>query len=229
MEEREYLDESQRAMKAARLANLLDGVRKGHAQGASIEAPTAQSEAAKKLRVGRSSVQRATNVLKKGTPELVEAVDGGLIPVSTASSLLVLPENEQVKITTADNPQQAARQAVRQLGMKRRGSIDPTRLFEELTSIFEKTPAVEMQDMVRLFLDQRATSYEQRERLAESARACAARVADLASRIEEPNLCAYQYCGRVYGRKRNKHAPGAKYCSPVCAARAGEPSAWKGP
>jgi hypothetical protein len=89
-------------------------VRKDHAQGASIEAPTAQSEAAKKLRVGRS-VQRATNVLKKGTPELVEAVDGGLIPVSTASKLLVLPENEQVKITTADNPQQAARQAVRQL------------------------------------------------------------------------------------------------------------------
>jgi len=160
---------------------------------------------------------------------LVEAVDGGLIPVSTASSLLVLPENEQVKITTADNPQQAARQAVRQLGMKRRGSIDPTRLFEELASIFEKTPAVEMQDMVRLFLDQRATSYEQRERLAESVRACAALVADLASRIEEPNLCAHQYCGRVYGRKRNKHAPGAKYCSPVCAARAGEPSAWKGP
>jgi hypothetical protein len=229
MEEREYLDESQRAMKAARLVNLLDGVRKDHAQGASIEAHMSQAEAAKKFRVGRSSVQRATNVLRNGTPELVEAVDGGLIPVSTASRLLVLPENEQVKITTADNPRQAARQAVRRLGMKRRGSIDPTRLCEELTSIFEKTPAVEMQDMVRLFLDQRATSYEQRERLAESARACAARVADLASRIEEPNLCAYQYCGRVYGRRRNKHAPGAKYCSPVCAARAGEPSARNGP
>ncbi len=30
MEELEYLDESQRAMKAARLANLLDEVRKDH-------------------------------------------------------------------------------------------------------------------------------------------------------------------------------------------------------
>jgi hypothetical protein len=146
-------------------------------------------------------------------------VVGGLIPVSTASRLLVLPENEQVKISTADNPGQAARQAVRQLGRKRRG-IDLTRLCEELTSIFERTLAVEMQDMVRLFLDQRATSYEQCERLAESTRACAARVADLASRIEEPNLCAYQYCGRVYGRRSNTHAPGAKYCSSVCA-RAG--------
>jgi hypothetical protein len=76
------------------------------------------------------------------------------------------------------------------VGMKRRSSIDPTRLCEELTSIFEKTPAVEMQDMVRLFLGQRATSYEQRERLAESARACAARVADLANRISAPTSIA---------------------------------------
>ena len=121
MEELEYLDESQRAMKAARLANLLDGVRKDHAQGASIEAPTAQAEAAKKLRVGRSSVQRATNVLRKGTPDLVEAVDGGLIPVSTASSLLALPENEQVKITTADNPPASCPTGGQAVGMKRRG------------------------------------------------------------------------------------------------------------
>lgn len=115
MEKREYLDESQRAMKAARPASLLDGVRKDHAQGASIEAqaPMSQAEAAKKLRVGRSSVQRATNVLRNGTPELVEAVDAGLIPVSTASRLLVLPENEQVKITTADNPRPPAPQAVK--------------------------------------------------------------------------------------------------------------------
>jgi hypothetical protein len=49
MEKREYLDESQRAMKAARPASLLDGVRKDHAQGASIEAqaPMSQAEAAK--------------------------------------------------------------------------------------------------------------------------------------------------------------------------------------
>jgi hypothetical protein len=105
MEEQEYLDESQRAMKAARLLHREGLLRKGQAQGASIEGPMSQAEAAKKLIVGRSSVQRATNVLKKGTTELVEAVDRGLIPVSTASRLLVLSENEQVMITTADNPQ----------------------------------------------------------------------------------------------------------------------------
>ena len=49
-----------------------------------------------------------------------------------------------------------------------------------------------MQDMVPLFLDQTSDFILAARRLAESACACAARVADLATRIEEPNLCVYQ-------------------------------------
>ncbi len=43
-------------------------------------------------------------MLKKAAPELVDKVDRGRIPVSTASKLVVLPQAEQVKIATADNP-----------------------------------------------------------------------------------------------------------------------------
>jgi hypothetical protein len=228
MEEGAYLNDSQRAIIAARMANRPGAAPKNHLQDASIEAPISQSEAARRLRVGRSSVQRAANLLKNAAPELVASVEAGLIAVSTASRLLALPRIEQVKIATGDCPRQAARQAAGQLEMKNR-DIDPTRLLERLTSRFEKTPTGEMQELVRLVCDQRAISYEQREKLAELARACVARIADLATRLEEPNLCGYQYCGKAYNQGRKRRVPGAKYCSPLCAQRAGEPSAWKGP
>jgi hypothetical protein len=59
-----HLDESQRAMVAARLANLGEG-RPG--KTASIDA-VSQPQAAERLNVSRPSVQRAAAVLDKGTP-----------------------------------------------------------------------------------------------------------------------------------------------------------------
>jgi hypothetical protein len=83
-----------------------------------------------------------------------------------------------------------------------------------------------MRELVRLFCDQRAISYEQCEKLTELVRAYVTRIADLATRLEAPILCSYQYCGKAYkGHKRRM--PGAKCCSRLCAERAGEPSAWK--
>jgi hypothetical protein len=99
-----HLSESQRALVAARAANLAPGIRGDYVTAASKEAAVSQSEAATQLKVSRSLVQRATKVLKKGPPELVEKVDSGLIPVSTASNLLVLPQAEQVRIASAKNP-----------------------------------------------------------------------------------------------------------------------------
>jgi len=80
---RRHLDESQRAMVAARLATLKDGQH----GAASIEAAKSQPEAASMLNVGRSSVQRARVVLDHGIPELVKAVDDGRIAVSDASKI----------------------------------------------------------------------------------------------------------------------------------------------
>ena len=229
MREQAYLAAGQRAMLAARMTKLSEPARDGHYRDASIEAPVPQSEAAKRLRVGRSSVQRAADLLERAAPELLAAVDRGLIAVSTASELLPLSKDEQVKVATADSPRQAARQALKQLGMNRRSDVEPTRLFQQLTSAFEKTPTVGMRELVRLFLEQHATSDEQNEKLVESARACVTRFAELAKQIEERTLCGYQSCGRIYFRGRSKRAPGQKYCSRLCAQRAGKPLAWQGP
>jgi len=81
---RRHLDESQRAMIAARMANIALGDNQHTLQGASIDAPISQTEAASLLNVSRPSVQRARQVLEHGTPELIEAVDRGEIPVSRA-------------------------------------------------------------------------------------------------------------------------------------------------
>ena len=95
------------------------------------------------------------DVLRKAPPELVSAVEDGRIAISAASKMLVLPQNEQANIATADNPRQAAREALRELRTKRCSDIEPTRLFEELTSGFEQTPTVEMQELVLQFCDER--------------------------------------------------------------------------
>lgn len=68
------MDESQRAMVAAKLARLL----KGANQHAQICAPS-QSEAAILVNVSRRSVQMAREVLNDGVPELVEQVERGEI------------------------------------------------------------------------------------------------------------------------------------------------------
>lgn len=77
---RRHLDESQRAMVAAKVANLKDGQ-----QAASIEAAVTQPEAAEMLNVSRASVQRARKILEKGSPELIAGVEQGRVTVSAAA------------------------------------------------------------------------------------------------------------------------------------------------
>lgn len=80
---RRHLDESQRAMVAASIANLEDGQRKS---GAPIGAgAVTQEQAANLLNISRRNVQRATKVQESGVPELSEKVMSGEVAVSTAS------------------------------------------------------------------------------------------------------------------------------------------------
>ena len=81
---RRHLDESQRAMIAARLANLHAGRRSAILP---IERIVTQPQAADMLKVGLSSLARAREVIDKGSPELARAVDRGEIPVSVAADL----------------------------------------------------------------------------------------------------------------------------------------------
>jgi hypothetical protein len=58
--------------------------------------------------VSATSVKRATNVLDKGTPELIQAVDSGTITVNKADEIAKLPkEVQQVAIEQAKAPKKA--------------------------------------------------------------------------------------------------------------------------
>jgi N6-adenosine-specific RNA methylase IME4/ParB-like chromosome segregation protein Spo0J len=112
---RRHLDESQRAMIAAKLANLKDGQRKS--SGASIGAPrteVSQIDAANKMGVGRMSVQRAKKVLDKGTPELAQAVESGQIAVSVAAKIAEMEPEQQAQIIADPKPEQAIKKVARQ-------------------------------------------------------------------------------------------------------------------
>lgn len=86
---RRHLSESQRAMVAAKVANLAEG---RPSETAAIGA-VSQSTAASQLNVSRGSVQRARVVQTRGAPEVVEAVERGALAVSTAALERVRPHD----------------------------------------------------------------------------------------------------------------------------------------
>ena len=110
---RRHLDESQRAMVAARLATLPDGGAIYAKSGAQICAPS-QPEAAARLQVSRRSVQYARLVLDSGTPELIAAVDQGLVTVSHAVKVAKTPKATQRRVVTKVRAGTPAAQAMRE-------------------------------------------------------------------------------------------------------------------
>jgi N6-adenosine-specific RNA methylase IME4 len=89
---RRHLDESQRAMVAARIATLQLGANQ-HTRG-SENLPT-QVQAAELLNVSDRSVRSARTVQAAGASELVEAVDRGDLKVSVAANIATLSKEEQ--------------------------------------------------------------------------------------------------------------------------------------
>lgn len=90
---RRHLNESQRAMIAARMATLPKGVRSDR-QDASIEAPT-QNNAAELLHVSRPSVQRAKQIIECGDDGLIAKVEGGEITVNKAVTEIKKAEQQK--------------------------------------------------------------------------------------------------------------------------------------
>lgn len=97
---RRHLNESQRAMVAARIATMRQGAR---TDIASIEARS-QKAAADTLNVGRASVQRAREVIEKATPEVVQAVESGKLAVSAAAELAKLEPERQREVMERAKP-----------------------------------------------------------------------------------------------------------------------------
>lgn len=93
---RRHLSESQRAMVAAKIANV-DG--RGRPQeNTPIGGIISQTEAAEMLSVSERSVSRSSKVLKDGVVELAEMVELGQMPVSRAAQIAQLPKGKQKRI-----------------------------------------------------------------------------------------------------------------------------------
>jgi N6-adenosine-specific RNA methylase IME4/ParB-like chromosome segregation protein Spo0J len=96
---RRHLNESQRAMVAARIANMRQGARRDIVEISTMS----QSDAADLLNVSRESVVKAKRVQDAGVPELVEKVEAGEVAVSTAAEIARAPETEQRRVIALDD------------------------------------------------------------------------------------------------------------------------------
>jgi hypothetical protein len=102
---RRHLSESQRAMVAAKLANLTHGGNRKHDQVANLPLDTGpapasikQAEASALLNVSPRSTRNARTVQDKGVPELSESVERGDVSVSAGALIAKQPEDEQRRI-----------------------------------------------------------------------------------------------------------------------------------
>jgi ParB-like chromosome segregation protein Spo0J len=119
---RRHLNESQRAMVATRIATLQHGVNQHtHKCGPS------QEQAAEMLNVSPRLIQYARKVERQGSPELVAAVNAGVITVKAAQHLVHLPVEKQVARIERD--QRKARGESRQPDSYYRTPTDSTRLL----------------------------------------------------------------------------------------------------
>ena len=91
---RRHLNSSQRAMVAARLANMPQGARTDREPSANLQ-KVSQPKAANLLNVSPRSVADAKKVIERGTPELARRVNRGEIKVSLAAKVSGKPEEQQ--------------------------------------------------------------------------------------------------------------------------------------
>lgn len=93
---RRHLSESQRAMVAAKLANLENGQK---ASSANLQSTAvSQTRAAEMLNVSTRTVAAAAKVKDEGAPELVAAVEAGHVSVSAAAAVAEAPKEQQAEV-----------------------------------------------------------------------------------------------------------------------------------
>ena len=106
---RRHLNETQRGLVAARLANMQRGGKEANPSNGGI-ALVSQKEAAKLLNVSPKTVERSVKLIKGGVPELVTAAEQGKVKVSKAVAFGDKPESErQLLISKCDGVVKAAR------------------------------------------------------------------------------------------------------------------------
>lgn len=109
---RRHLKEGQRAMVAARIANLKPGRPAIEPSEETVEISTvSQSRAADLLNVSRESVNKANKVQRHAVPELAAKVESGEIAVSTAAVIAEAPEEEQREVIASGDNKQIVKRA----------------------------------------------------------------------------------------------------------------------
>jgi len=94
---RRHLNSGQRAMVAAKLANMRPGARTDLEPRPNL-VEVSLGDAAEAMKVSRASVESAKKVQKDGTPELQAEVESGNRSVSNAAKIAKLPKSEQKKV-----------------------------------------------------------------------------------------------------------------------------------
>ena len=105
---RRHLSATERALLAARYANLPKGINR-FSIGAATAASMRQSDASRLFSVSPDSIQRARKVESNGADELVSALRGGEISLSEAARLARLTKDEQREVLSAAALVRAAR------------------------------------------------------------------------------------------------------------------------
>lgn len=102
---RRHLDASQRAMVAARIKPMFEEEARERMLAGKTADPMAnlpqgssRKQAAEIMKVSDRSVETASTVIKKGTPELVKAVEQGEVSLAAAGELTDLPAAQQKKV-----------------------------------------------------------------------------------------------------------------------------------
>lgn len=113
---RRHLGPSQRAMIAAKIANMRQGERTdlepslklGEVKNPSIS----KGEAAKLLKVGESTVDVAKQVQRDAIPEVIQAVETNELPVNRAAAIAKLPVERQAE-ALSESPKRGRRVMIR--------------------------------------------------------------------------------------------------------------------
>ena len=127
---RRHLDESQRAMIAAKIANLSEGRPSNDTKDA-VSIP----KAAQVMNVSRASIGRARKVLDKAAPEVVAAVEAGRVSVGAAAEVADAPTEEQTAAA------KAGAHAIKKLATKRRTAKASPTVASSASSKLSPPPA----------------------------------------------------------------------------------------
>jgi len=132
---RRHLDESQRAMVAAKLANLRDGQRADLVEGLPI------GRASDLLSVGERSVSRAREVQEHGAPELVRAVEQGQVSVSAAADVATLSTDNSARLSRGASGKSSRQQKRSGHAKEKRGAPSASKRWREFLRGMRNFPA----------------------------------------------------------------------------------------